>query len=148
MKPAVRSDKSPKNQALEGTPGLDNFFSVISARLVLWRDLARAAPAWSARGEGAAALSAECARRLEALRPFESLQAYPGPRLLAALTERVSSGDARGTLRLVQRVSSALMSRAYRSESGEQVATRIEAQSVANVKPASPESGESAKPVE
>ena len=35
----------------------------------------------------------------------------------------------------------------YRSESGEQVATRIEAQSAAVVKPASPESGESAKPL-
>lgn len=35
----------------------------------------------------------------------------------------------------------------YRSENGEQVATRIEAQSATNVQPASPESGESAKPL-
>lgn len=118
MKPTARNDSTSK-VALGSTPGLDNFFSAISARLDLWRDLARAAQAWSARGEGAAALGAECARRLEGLRPFESLQAYPGPRLLAALSERVSSGDARGTLRLVQRVSSALMSRAYRSEAGD-----------------------------
>ena len=99
------------------TTDLDHFFSVLAARHDRWRDLGKVAQAWAAKGQGAAALKAECARRLEQVRPFESLQAYPGLRLLKALEERVSSGDALGTVRMIQRVSSALMSRSYRSES-------------------------------
>ena len=122
MRPAARSQKTPSAVAPESTPGLDNFFSVTSARLDRWRELVRGAQNWCARGEtpGAEALGAECARRLEGLRPFESLQAYPGSRLVGALAERISSGDARGSLRLAQRVSAALMSRAYRNEAWDQ----------------------------
>ena len=36
-----------------------------------------------------------------------------------AIKQRASSGDAMGTARLVQRVSSALMSKSYRSDAGE-----------------------------
>ncbi len=102
-------------------PTLDHFFSAVSARLDRWRDLGKAAQAWVAKptGTGAAALKAECARQVETIRPFESLQAFPGLRLLKSLEERVSSGDAHGTVRIVQRVSSALMSRNYRSEAGD-----------------------------
>jgi len=97
---------------------LDHFFSAVSARHDRWRDLSKAAQAWVAKGSSPA-LEAECARRLGELRPFESLQAFPGSRLLRALEERVGAGDAHGTLRLVQRVTQALMSGAYRSEAGE-----------------------------
>jgi arginine decarboxylase len=100
---------------------LDHFFSAVSARFDRWRDLSKAAQAWAAKGNGSngTSLKTECARMLEQLKPLESLQAFPGPRLLRSLDERVSSGDAQGTLRLVQRVSSALMSRGYRSEAGD-----------------------------
>ncbi len=50
---------------------------------------------------------------------MEAFQAYPGARLLNAIKERLAAGDALGTARLVQRVSSALMSRSYRSDAGE-----------------------------
>jgi len=101
--------------------GLDHFFSAVSARLDRWRDLAKAAQAWAAKGQGpdAAALKGECSKLVEQLKPFECLQAYPGLRALHTLEERVGSGDAQGTLRLVQRVSSAIMSRSYRAEAGE-----------------------------
>ncbi len=101
--------------------GLDHFFSAVSARLDRWRDLAKAAQAWIAKGNGQGAPSprTECLRLIELIKPFESLQAYPGLRLLKALEERASAGDAQGTLRLVQRVTGALMSRSYRSEAGE-----------------------------
>ncbi|MFL6646622.1 MAG: decarboxylase, partial [Sulfurifustaceae bacterium] len=46
-------------------------------------------------------------------------QAYPGGRLLNSIKARMAAGDALGTARLVQRVSSALMSRTYRSDAGE-----------------------------
>jgi arginine decarboxylase len=98
---------------------LDHFFSAVAARHDRWRDFGKAAQAWAGKptGTGAAALKSECARLLEQLKPFESLQAFPGLRLLRSLEDRVSSGDAQGTQRLAQRVSSALMSRGYRSES-------------------------------
>jgi len=50
---------------------------------------------------------------------MEDFQAFPGVRLLNAIKDRLAGGDALGTARLVQRVSSALMSRSYRSDSGE-----------------------------
>jgi arginine decarboxylase len=99
------------------TTRIDRFFSAVSSRLDRWRDLAKAAQAWSAKG--GAVPKAECVRLIEELKPFESLQAYPGLRLCKSLEERAGSGDAQGTLRLVQRVISALMSRSYRDEAGE-----------------------------
>jgi arginine decarboxylase len=102
----------------EAAIGLDHFFSAVAARHDRWRDLAKAAQAWMAKGAGSP-LKAECARRLEHLKPFESLQAFPGMRLVRAIEERIGSGDAQGALRLVQRVSGALMTRGYRSEAGE-----------------------------
>lgn len=108
--------------ATQSTPSdLDHFFSAVAARLDRWRDLAKAAQAWAAKGSGtdAAGRKAECARLLEQLKALESVQAFPGLRLMRALEERVQSSDAHGTVRLVQRVSTALMSRGYRSEAGD-----------------------------
>ena len=86
-----------------------------------WRDLSRAAQTWAANpaSRGDAGLQAACNEALTALLPLEDFQAYPGARLLNAIKERVAGGDALGTARLVQRVSSALMSRSYRSDAGE-----------------------------
>jgi arginine decarboxylase len=116
-----RSEKAIMTSTNNSAPNLDHFFSAVSARLDRWRDLAKAAQVWAAKGSGhdSAALKADCARMLEQLKPLESVQAFPGLRLLRALDERVSSGDAQGTVRLVQRVSSALMSRGYRNEAGD-----------------------------
>ncbi len=102
-------------------PRLDNFFSAVAARLDLWRDLSRAAQAWGSNpaSRGDAGLHAACNEALTALLPMEAFQAYPGGRLVNAIKERVAAGDALGTARLVQRVSSALMSRSYRSDAGE-----------------------------
>ena len=102
------------------TSDLDHFFSAVGARLDRWRDLAKAAQAWAAKGNATATpLRSECARLLEQLKPFESVQAFPGLRLLHALEERISGDDATGALRLVQRVAASLMSGVYRSEPGE-----------------------------
>jgi len=102
-------------------PKIDHFFSAVAARLDLWRDLSRAAQAYAASpaSRGEAGLQAACHHALTALVPIEAFQAYPGPRLLNAIKERVAGGDAFGTARLVQRVSSALMSQSFRSDAGE-----------------------------
>jgi arginine/lysine/ornithine decarboxylase len=102
-------------------PRLDHFFSAVAARLDLWRDLSRAVQAWATTpaSRGDAGLQAACNEALTALEPMEAFQAYPGGRLLNSIKDRLTAGDALGTARLVQRVSSALMSRSYRSDAGE-----------------------------
>ena len=67
--PRVERVTSPAGR--EPASGLDHFFSAVAARHDRWRELIRAAQAWAARGAGAAQ-KAECARKLEALRPFAS----------------------------------------------------------------------------
>src|SRR5688572_23770685 len=108
-----------KTQA--SAPRIDHFFSAVAARLDLWRDLSRATQAWAAspasRGEGS--LGAACTEALTALLPMEDFQAYPGARLLNAIKERMAGGDAMGTARLVQRVSSSLMSGSFRRDAVE-----------------------------
>jgi arginine decarboxylase len=107
--------------AKTSAPRLDHFFSAVAARLDLWRDVSRAAQAWGANqaSRGNASLQAACNEALTALLPLEDFQAYPGARVLNAIKQRVAGGDAMGTARLVQRVSSALMSKSYRSDAGE-----------------------------
>ena len=107
--PAGRSTSSQR---------IDHFFSAIAARLDLWRDLNRAAKLWSASAASRTdtKLQAASGEALTALLPMEDFQAYPGPRLLNVIKERQAAGDAIGVARLVQRVSSALMTRSYRSD--------------------------------
>src|SRR4051812_35500468 len=101
-------------------PRIDHFFSAIAARLDLWRDLNRATQAAvTSASRGDARVHPASQEALAALLPLEDFQAYPGARVLNAIKDRVSSGDAPGAARLVQRVSSALMSRSYRRDAGE-----------------------------
>jgi len=102
-------------------PRLDHFFSAVAARLDLWRDLNRATQAGAASpaNRSDSGSQAACQQALEALLPLEEFQAFPGARALNGIKERLAAGDMLGAARLVQRVSSALMSRSYRSDPGE-----------------------------
>src|SRR3954470_1457099 len=101
-------------------PRIDHFFSAVAARLDLWRDLNRATQAAAnPANRGDAAAHAASQEALAALLPLEDFQAYPGARVLNAIKDRVPAGDAPGAARLVQRVSTALMSRSYRRDAGE-----------------------------
>jgi arginine decarboxylase len=53
---------------------------------------------------------------LDDLGVFEAYFAYPGPRLLAALRDRIAEGSADGTARLARRISEALLTRAYKHD--------------------------------
>ena len=53
------------------------------------------------------------------LSALEDFFAFPGPRLMKALGERISSDDALGVARMVRRLSGALLSESYRYDSGE-----------------------------
>src|SRR5258705_2034116 len=100
---------------------LDHFFSTSAARLDRWRELNAKAQAWAVDAQsgklrdGRAAVEAA----LVELYALEDFFAYPGPRLMKALAERISSNDPLGVGRLVRRMSGALLSGSYRYDSGE-----------------------------
>ncbi|HEX7125241.1 MAG TPA: aminotransferase class I/II-fold pyridoxal phosphate-dependent enzyme [Thermodesulfobacteriota bacterium] len=97
---------------------IDHFFSVTEARLDRWRTLHMAARRWAAAPQAKAARE-KTEQGLADLRPLEAFHAFPGPRLIEVLAERIAAGDATGAARLVQRISYALLSRTYRSDPGE-----------------------------
>src|SRR6266478_2344740 len=98
---------------------LDRFFTVAEARLDRWRSLLQAARAW----EAAANKPQEEAERYRGifssafaeLRQWEDFFAFPGPGLLKTLHERLAAGDAIGTVGLAQKISTALLTHSYRT---------------------------------
>jgi len=106
-------------QVISHTPRVDQFFTVAEARFDRWRALLQAARNW----EGAANLQqsgkeekrAAVANSFQDLRQWEDFFAYPGHVLLKSLEERIASGDATGTVRLAQSISSALLTHSYRT---------------------------------
>jgi arginine decarboxylase len=97
--------------------GLNEFFSAAEARVDRWRALHRATRALAAGNAGTTdALRAQAAAVLEELAPLEELNGYPGPTLMAQLTEHLHAGDGAGLARLVQKISGALMSNSYRDD--------------------------------
>ncbi len=103
------------------SPQLDHFFSSSAARLDRWRELNAKAQTWAADARGGNARRGRAAveAALVDLYALEDFFAYPGPRLMKALSERISSDDALGAARLVQRMSAALLSGSYRYDGGE-----------------------------
>lgn len=101
------------------TARVDQFFTVAEARFDRWRTLLECAREWDA---AAAQQSSESdkyrsrtATSLSDLRQWEDYFAYPGPNLLRVLDERIASGDAKGTARLAQAISAALLTHSYRN---------------------------------
>jgi arginine decarboxylase len=98
---------------------VDQFFTGAEARFDRWRSLLHAARGWeglasqqSADKEGRQAI---VSASLQELRQWEDFFAYPGHALLNKLSERIEAGDATGTIRLVQSVSTALLTSSYRN---------------------------------
>jgi arginine decarboxylase len=97
---------------------VDRFFTGAEARFDRWRSLLQASRAW----ERAASQSDREAKDRQAtvstlfleLRQWEHFFAYPGQRQLKTLEARIASGDAMGTVRLVQSISAALLTHSYR----------------------------------
>ncbi len=98
---------------------VDQFFAGVETRFDRWRSLLQAARAW----EGAASqqrpenekYQAVVSASVAELRQWEDFFAYPGQALLKTLDERIASGDAGGTARLVQSLSAALLTHSYRT---------------------------------
>jgi arginine/lysine/ornithine decarboxylase len=104
-----------KNQSLD----LKDFFSAQEARTDRWRQLHAAARSWETavdQGRRGEALPEEAARLLAEIAPLESYWAYPGPRLMGAIAEALKEQRAGLFARIVQKVSTALLTGSYRYE--------------------------------
>lgn len=129
-------------------PHLDNFFMTSSIRLDRWRELNASAQTWAANtragklGKGRAEVDAA----LEELRPLEDFFAFPGPRLMKTLADRIASDDALGVAGLVGRMSGSLLSGTYRYDSGEWEASDDAAPNVADRLPLSPNGADHGRP--
>ena len=84
-------------------------------RIDHWCRLHRSAAAWEKAQEDGS-LRDQAAALLASMAPLEDLCGYPGPRLMAALNERFSSGDRSGFRRLTQSISAALLAGSYRDD--------------------------------
>ena len=98
---------------------LTDFFSAMEARFDRWRQISAVVRAWQGAGqsEKADALFEEALGRFGEIAVLEAFYAYPGPRLMAAIEEALAERNAGACLRLVQRVSSALLNGSYRQGS-------------------------------
>ena len=106
---------SPKSRP-EARKGLTAYFSTAQARVDRWRSVHRLARALAAGSPEAESLRAQAHEELAGLAPIEELCAYPGPRLMATLHERLQTGDWAGFARLAQRISISLLSNSYRDD--------------------------------
>jgi arginine decarboxylase len=101
------------------TVRVDQFFTVTEARLDRWRQLLQTARRWASMTNQAQPESRSVATAVseafQELKQWEDFFAYPGPVLLRALDERICSGDSTGTSRLVQSISTALLTHSYRT---------------------------------
>jgi arginine decarboxylase len=93
----------------------DVFFAVPGAREDRWHDLVDAAKKWAA-GTGSRAAFESA---LDEAAVIEEFHAYPGPRLMEALRDRVEGDDAPGAAALAWRIASALLTRSFRQLSAD-----------------------------
>jgi arginine decarboxylase len=94
--------------------GVRSFFSAAEERAERWRELHRVAKQLAAGGGQAENQQAKAL--LNQLAPFEDLCGYPGPSLMARVSERLKENDGTGLARLTQRISIALLSNSYRDD--------------------------------
>jgi arginine/lysine/ornithine decarboxylase len=96
-----------------------DFFSAMEARSDRWRQISAVARAWhsaATRGNKDDALFAETFSRFGEVAAFEAFFAYPGPRLLGAIEEALAERNSGVCVRLVQHVSTALLTGSYRHD--------------------------------
>jgi arginine decarboxylase len=99
-------------------PRVDQFLMAMEARFDRWRALLQAVRSWERsvnqldpnKGEHQAVT-----KSFDELLQWEDFFAYPGQTLLQSLEDRIASGDAVSTVRLVQSISAALLTHSYRS---------------------------------
>ena len=100
-------------------PRVDQIFMGAEARFDRWRALNQASRLWdrstSKQDSGKTEHRAAVTNCFQELRQWEDYFAYPGQKLLASINERIASDDAAGTARLIQSISTALLTHSYRA---------------------------------
>jgi arginine decarboxylase len=110
---------SPAPAAASAPTPLVDFFSAAEARIDRWRQLSAVVRAWQtapARDGAGDALFTEAVALFAEVAPLEAFSAYPGPRLMAATEQALADRNAGVAVRLIQHLSGALLSGAYRYE--------------------------------
>ena len=128
---------------------LKDFFSAAEARIDRWCELStvgRAGRRRSPRGKPPDKLIAQAAQLLGEISPMESYWAYPGSRLMATIREAVDEANAGVFARLVQKISSALLTGAYRHDTGAWDPLQESEARTVDVLPPDVQTGESRKP--
>jgi len=111
--PAVAGDASADSPSID----LRDFFSASEGRVDRWRSLHRLAKGLAgSNGPQTDALRTGAADLLAAMEPIEDLCGFPGHRLMTQVHDRIRTGDWTGFVRLVQRISAALLSNSYRDD--------------------------------
>lgn len=98
---------------------LSDGFSIPDQRADYWAQAAIVGRAWAAaatRGEDTAQLHDAAVKALAEILPLEDFFAFPGPRLMHLLRQRLQSSDAAGFAALAQRINGGLSSGAYRHD--------------------------------
>ena len=94
-------------------------FSIPDTRSDYWAQAAIVGRAWAAaarRGEETSRLRTAAEESLAELLPLEDFFAFPGPRLVHILQQRLQAGDAHGFAALAERINGGLASGAYRHD--------------------------------
>jgi arginine decarboxylase len=128
---------------------LADFFSAAEARTDRWRQLSAVVRAWQAahtRGAQDDALFAEAVGLFGEVAGLEAYFAYPGPRLLSAIDEALAERNVGVCARLVQHVSVALLTDAYRHDMGAWDPLQEEAPRPADLLPPDVQAGNGHKP--
>ncbi len=97
-----------------------DFFSAAEARTDRWRQMSAAGRAWESattRGQAGEEPYAEATRLLGEIAALEDYWAYPGSRLMATVAEAAQHRNAAVFVRLVQKISQALLTGGYRHDS-------------------------------
>ncbi|HEY6360018.1 MAG TPA: hypothetical protein VIX63_02895, partial [Vicinamibacterales bacterium] len=126
-----------------------DFFSAAEARTDRWRQLSAVVRAWQAaatRGRPADSLLAEALGLFGDIASLEFFFAYPGPRLMAVIEQALAERNPGVSLRLVQQVSTALLTNAYRHDSGAWDPLQDEAAHQADLLPPDLQAGNGHKP--
>jgi arginine decarboxylase len=128
---------------------LANFFSAAEARTDRWRQLNATGRAWEAsiaKGKPDEKMHAEAAQLFTEIRPLEDYWAFPGPRLMATISEALEQRNAAVFARLVQKISNALLTGSYRYESAAWDPLQEGEGSTPDILPPDVKPGESHKP--
>jgi arginine decarboxylase len=128
---------------------LKDFFSAAEARTDRWCEMNTVGRAWEAaitQGQPADKLLAQAAQLLGEISPMESYWAYPGSRLMATIREAIDEANPGVFARLVQKISSALLTGAYRHDTGAWDPLQESEARTVDVLPPDVQTGETRKP--